>query len=197
MNSASDENSTNFCLIIFEQSHHIAAITLRHWSVSSIPLFESTLTWLTSGNGSFFVFDLLHIGRLLSSVFSRKTGEESFVTWLLRYSEASAWTKYGARVDKGNRLISLGYIGFSLRNQQKCGWRESLCDGLFRLESGSKLWKAIWRTTQRDTLQYLEIHLCVDCDIVPFFPKSRQSRSDTRSDTPLADKCSQIHPVPT
>ena len=79
-------------------------------------------------NGSLFVFDLLHLSRLLSSVFSRKTGEESFVTWLLRYWEAAAWTKYGARVDKGNRLISLGYIGFNLRNQQKCWWRESLCN---------------------------------------------------------------------
>ena len=59
---------------------------------------------------------------------------------------------------------------------------------LFFLERGSKPWKAIWRTTKSDTLQYLEIQLVHSClraklGIVPFFPHSRQSQSDTRSDT--------------
>ena len=35
--------------------------------------------------------------------------------------------------------------------------KESLCEALFLLESGSKLWKAIWLATKSDALQYLEI----------------------------------------
>ena len=65
--------------------------------------------------------------------------------------------------------------------------KQSLCEALSCFESGSKLWKAIWWTTKSDTLQYLEIqlvHLCLrwswNCS---FFPWSRQSQSDTRSDT--------------
>ena len=66
--------------------------------------------------------------------------------------------------------------------------QESSCEALFCLESGSKQWKAIWWTTKPDTLQYLEIHLvhsclCAKLGIVPFFPNSRQSPNDTRSDT--------------
>ena len=37
--------------------------------------------------------------------------------------------------------------------------KEYLCEALFFLESGSKLWKAIWLTTKSNTLQYLEIQL--------------------------------------
>ncbi len=42
--------------------------------------------------------------------------------------------------------------------------KEYLWEALFCLESGSKPWKAIWWTTESDTLQYLEIqlvHLCL------------------------------------
>ena len=51
-----------------------------------------------------------------------------------------------------------------------------------------KRMKAIWWTTKSDTLQYLEIQLVHSClhaklGIVPCFPHSRQSQSDTRSDT--------------
>jgi len=35
--------------------------------------------------------------------------------------------------------------------------KESLCEALFFLESGSKLWKAIWLATKSDALQCFEM----------------------------------------